>query len=339
MDNSTGRERKLPEQAQLGKDQLDELHWGTLSDWAQLVRLPNSFTLISDTTAASLIVGSFLMPVPAFVLALLASFCAYWAGMILNDVVDIEEDRIARPSRPLPAGRISPVIAGHVANGMLLIGPLLILVATNIYAPQKLWMGAAFGAAVLLSLTVRSYDSPLKRTFIGPVLMGLCRTLNILMAGCCMLAVGKVETAPIALVWYAGAIGLYIMGVTVYAKREEADSQAGTLTFGLILEVAGLVLLAGFPIWSRTEHAWQLDPTMAYPLLMGLIGFTVVQRGMLGINHPVPRKVQLAVRHAILTLILIDAAVSAMWAGPWFGGAVALMLMPALVSALRFRST
>ena len=112
MDNSTSRERKLPE----GID-LDELHWGTLGDWAQLVRLPNSFTLISDTTAASLIVGSYLMPVTAFVLTLLASFCAYWAGMILNDVVDIEEDRISRPSRPLPAGRISPVIAGHVANG------------------------------------------------------------------------------------------------------------------------------------------------------------------------------------------------------------------------------
>ncbi len=334
MDNLTSPERKLRDEAD-----LDELHWGTLGDWAQLVRLPNSFTLISDTTAASLIIGSYLMPVPAFVLTLLASFCAYWAGMILNDVVDIEEDRIARPTRPLPAGRISPVVAGHVANGMLLIGPLLILIATTVYSSQKLWMGAAFASACLLSLSVRSYNSALKHTFIGPVLMGLCRSLNILMAGCCMLAVGESKLEPIALVWYAAAIGVYIMGVTVYAKREETDSQVGMLTLGLCFEVAGLVLLAAFPIWSQTEHAWQLDPNLTYPLLMGLIGFTVVQRGMMGVNHPVPRKVQLAVRHAILTLILIDAAVAAMWAGPWFGGAVALLLMPALVSALRFRST
>ena len=334
MDNSTSRERKLREEVE-----LDELHWGTLGDWAQLVRLPNSFTLISDTTAACLIVGSYLMPIPVFILTLLASFCAYWAGMILNDVVDIEDDRISRPSRPLPAGRISPVIAGHIANGMLLIGPLLILVATTVFTSQKLWMGAAFASAMLLSLTVRSYNSALKDTFVGPVLMGLCRSLNILMAGCCMLSVGESDIAPVALVWYAAAIGLYIMGVTVYAKREESESQAGMLTLGLILEVAGLVFLAGFPVWSQTVHEWQLDPKLAYPLLMGLIGLTVVQRGMLGINHPVPRKVQLAVRHAILTLILIDAAVSAMWAGPWFGGAVALMLMPALLSALRFRST
>lgn len=334
MDNSTNRERSLLEQVE-----VDELHWGTLSDWAQLVRLPNSFTLISDTTAASLVVGSYLLPVPVFALTMLSSFCAYWAGMILNDVVDIEEDRISRPTRPLAAGRISPTIAGHVANGMLLIGPLLILIATTIYTSQKLWMGAAFAAAVVLSLAVRSYNSPLKHTFIGPVLMGSCRSLNILMAGCCMLSVGESEAAPMALVWYAAAIGLYIMGVTVYAKREESDSQVGTLALGLFLEVAGLVLLAGFPVWSQTVHAWELDPNLAYPLLMGLIGLTVVQRGMLGVNHPVPRKVQLAVRHAILTLILIDASVAALWAGPWYGGAVAMMLMPALVSALRFRST
>ncbi len=334
MSSSSGRERNLAEDAD-----LDELRWGSLSDWAQLVRLPNSFTLISDTVAASLIVGSYLMPASAFALTLLASFCAYWAGMILNDVVDIEEDRISRPSRPLPSGRISPVLAGHIATGMLLVGPLLILVATTFHTSNKLWMGSAFGSAVLLSLAVRSYNSALKHTFFGPVLMGLCRSLNILMAGLCMASVGQSETVPIALVWYSAAIGLYIMGITVFAKREETDSQPGVLTFGLILEVAGLVLLAGFPLWSKTEHDWGLDPTLAYPLLMGLIGFTVVQRGVMGVSHPVPRKVQLAVRHAILTLILIDAAVATMWAGIWFGGAVALMLMPALVSALKFRST
>ena len=187
MNSSTGREQKLR-----GDAEVDELQWGSLSDWAQLVRLPNSFTLISDTTAASLIVGSYLMPPTAFALTLLASFCAYWAGMILNDVVDIEEDRINRPTRPLASGRISPVIAGHIATGMLIIGPLLILIVTAFHTSQKLWMGAAFASAALLSLTVRAYNSNLKQTFIGPVLMGGCRTLNILMAGSSMLVSGRI---------------------------------------------------------------------------------------------------------------------------------------------------
>jgi 4-hydroxybenzoate polyprenyltransferase len=334
MDSMTSKER-----TRLASDEIDDLKWGTLRDWGQLVRLPNSFTLISDTVAAALIVGTYLLPVTAFALTLTASFCAYWAGMILNDIVDLEEDRENRPSRPLPAGRISPVLAGHIANGMLLIGPLLILVVTNFHTSQSLWMGAAFASAALLSIVVRMYNSALKQTFLGPLLMGLCRSLNILMVGCTMLSVSEIEDMPRALLWFAGAIGLYIMGVTVYARREETDSNPVGLVFGLMIEFAAMVALAGFPIWSGTERAWGLDPNLAYPLLMGLIGFTVIQRGISGVTHPVPRKVQLAVKHAILTLILIDAAVAVMWAGPWFGGAVALMLLPALTTALRFRST
>lgn len=334
VESSTGEDQPNPERLE-----IDELQWGTLRDWGQLVRLPNSFTLISDTVAAALIVGSLLQPIPAFALTLLASFCAYWAGMILNDIVDLEEDQEFRPTRPLPAGRISPVIAGHIASGMLIVGPLLILVVTNFYPSQSLWMGAAFASAVLLSFAVRSYNSVLKHTFVGPVLMGLCRALNILMVGCTMFSVSEYEIMPSALVWYATAIGLYIMGVTIYARREETDSNPAGLIMGLIMEFAALVVLAGFPLWSKTEHAWGLDPYRAYPLLMGLIGLTVIQRGVSGVSHPVPRKVQLAVKHAILTLILIDAAVAVMWAGPWFGGAVALMLLPALSTALRFRST
>jgi 4-hydroxybenzoate polyprenyltransferase len=318
---------------------VDELNWGTLSDWAQLVRLPNAFTLVSNTVAAGLVVGSYLLPAPAFAVTLVASLFAYWAGMILNDIVDLEEDRQWRPTRPLVQARISPVIAGHVANFFLMLGPVLILAITNLYTSQKEWMGAAFLASLLLSLTVRSYNTQLKRTFLGPILMGLCRSLNILMVGLTMLAVGGRETFPIALLWFSAGIGLYIMGVTVYARREETESQSNMLGFGLTLEVAGLSTLAGFPVWSRTEHSWGLDPQVAYPLLILLIGLTVVQRGIAGVLRPVPPKVQLAVKHAILTLIMIDAAVAVLWAGPWFGAAVALMLLPAFISALRVRTT
>jgi hypothetical protein len=57
------------------------------------------------------------------------------------------------------------------------------------------------------------------------------------------------------------------------------------------------------------------------------------------LNHPVPRKVQLAVKHAILTLVLLDAAIAAVSAGPWFGGAIALLLLPAMLVGAKFRST
>ncbi len=424
--------------------EADSLTWGELGDWLQLVRLPNVFTLLSDCAAASIVAVGVLRPLSAALPILLASLMAYWAGMILNDVIDLEEDREHRPERPLASGRISHVVAGHVANAMLLVSPVLILAVMTFHTSHPLWMGIAFLASVLLSLAVRAYDSPLKRTPLGPPLMGLCRALNILMVGFAMLAitfvpqVDRKPAQPLAgvldvgtrlgessddsgldvgtrlgessdlraapqqfrltaaalqapsttspsvpralddrqekslverllvdplagtsgddldpnathslpavifprpLLALAAAIGLYIFGVTVYARREERDSSSGMLLWGVILEIGGLIIIGCLPWWAEAKQTWTLDPRQGYPLLVALIGLTVANRGLAGVWHPVPRKVQLAVKHAILTLILIDAAVVLMWAGPWYGCAVVILLLPALSSAIRFRST
>lgn len=359
---------------------VDDLQWGTLRDWGQLVRLPNVFTLFSDCIVAAIVAAGQLGPLTVLVPVVAASLCAYWAGMILNDVVDIDEDRETRPDRPLVAGRISPVIAGHVATGMLLIGPVLILAATTFHPSQPLWMGIAFLASVLLSLSVRSYNSPIKHTPLGPLLMGACRGLNILMVGFAILSVTQIgevvapeleqpetnaidtlivkplaglspeESAstppalpevlfPRPLLALALGIGLYIFGVTVYARREEQQSSPAGLVFGLVLEMAGLIIIGFLPSWADANQAWTLNPHQGYPLLISLIGLTVANRGIAGVLHPVPRKIQLAVKHAILTLILVDAAVVLMWAGQWYGCAVVALLLPALTSAVRFRST
>ena len=319
---------------------LDRLHWGTLRDWAQLVRLPNTFTLFSDCLAAAILAGSYWQPLTVLLPMIAASLCAYWAGMILNDVVDVEEDRESRPNRPLAAGRISPVIAGHVATGMLMIGPIIVLGTTTLHQTHPLWMGAAFASAVLLSLAVRSYNSPLKHSPLGPLLMGGCRLLNIWMIGSAFYATQGVETVPWTVIYFGLAIGLYIVGVTVYARREETHSSAAGLVVGLLLEAGGLGILAYLPRWERADFAFNtLAVDQGYPLLIGLIAATVIHRGWRGVMHPVPRKVQLAVKHALLTLILLDASVVLMWGGAWYGLAVVLLLLPALMSALRFRST
>lgn len=320
----------------------DALTWGGLRDWAELVRLPNVFTVLSDSLAAAILVSSGSLAWVSLTILVIASIFMYWAGMILNDVADLEEDRQVRSNRPLVQGRISPVLAGHIGNGMLLTAPILVLLATNIDRQQPLWMGAAFLTALALSLCVRVYDSPLKRTALGPLLMGLCRSLNILMVGCAMLAISPVESGvPRSLLIMAAGIGVYILGVTVFARREESESQPVGLSLGLTLEVAGLAIIAALPWLSGPEEGarWQVDPWFAYPVLIGLVGLTVINRGAQALNHPVPRKVQLAVKHAILTLVLLDAAIAALSAGPWFGGSIALLLLPAMLVGARFRST
>ena len=324
------------------KDQqeIDRLDWGRLADWMQLVRLPTVFTLISNTVAAGILTGSKLIPLTGFIPLLCASISAYWAGMILNDVVDLEADKEHRPRRPLPAGRVSPAVAGHVGNALLMLTPLLVLGITAFHTTDPLWQGAAFVCAALLSLCVRAYNSPLKQTPLGPLLMGSCRALNVLMVGCCMVALVELETFPMPVVYFAAAIGVYILGVTVYAFEEEhVKSSLHFLIVGILFQMAGMVLVACLPYWSTTEIPWTLSPTGGFPLLIGLIAITVLHRSGQGVMHPVSRKIQLGVKHSILTLILVDAAVVAMWAGPWWGTAVALLLFPALSSALRLRTT
>ncbi len=175
-------------------DVIEDLRWGTLKDWAELVRLPNIFTVLSNSMAAAILTSGTTIPWLTLVLVLIASVMSYWGGMILNDVADLAEDRLARSQRPLARGAISSVIAGHMGNSLLLVAPILVLLATNLNRQQPLWMGVAFIAAVALALCIRAYDSPIKSTPIGPILMGLCRSLNILMIGCSMLAVAPVES-------------------------------------------------------------------------------------------------------------------------------------------------
>ena len=75
--------------------------------YLQLFRLPNVFTAMAD------IAMGFWFTQPmfsvrmrlVFALLLLASSLMYTAGMVLNDVFDLEIDRQERRSRPLPSGQ------------------------------------------------------------------------------------------------------------------------------------------------------------------------------------------------------------------------------------------
>lgn len=380
---------------------VDRLQWGTIGDWIQLVRLPTAFTLLSNCLAAAIVAGTLWWPLTALLPAIFASLLAYWAGMILNDVVDLEEDRIHRPDRPLVREKISPVLAGHVARGFLLLGPFIILTVVTLHPVEQIWRLAAFMSSSILSCCVYFYNSPMKSTPLGPILMGACRGMNILAIGCTLLAVqvaapvssdeeslelktsdqetlasdetilaantttdGKPSlpsTAPAelespdaardslpsgtvqlpsALIGYAAAIAIYIIGVTTYARHEEKESSPTILSFGLTLQVGGLVLLGALGIILKdSENFRTLDPTRGYPLLIGLISMTIINRSMAGIRHPVARKVQLGVKHSLLSLILLDAAVVLMWSGPWYSGVLIALLLLALFSSIKVRST
>ena len=69
--------------------------------WLRLMRLPNVFTAIADVTMGYLFVHSSVGVPERLACVVLASASLYLAGMVLNDVFDVEIDARERPFRPL----------------------------------------------------------------------------------------------------------------------------------------------------------------------------------------------------------------------------------------------
>ncbi len=66
-------------------------------------------------------------------------------------------------------------------------------------------------------------------------------------------------------------------------------------------------------------------------LLLAMLGFTIVRRSLSAALNPSPIAVQMAVKQAILSLIVLDAAATLMVCGPQLALMVLVLLVPAIV--------
>src|SRR5438132_881313 len=168
---------------------------------AQLMRLPNAFTAMADIGLGALVTGALPQQTTTFVLVLLASTCLYCAGMVWNDYFDVEQDRRERPFRPLPSGRVTMRQALILGTVLLIAG--VIFAALADWSPDGLrWRSLWF--ALLLVAAIFLYDGWLKRTWAGPVGMGGCRFLNVMLG--LSVALEPIAGWGVLLAW---VIGLY----------------------------------------------------------------------------------------------------------------------------------
>ncbi len=309
----------------------------TLRDYLQLVRLPNVFTAMADVAMGFLVVHHRLAPPLLFVGLLGTSVLLYMAGMVLNDVWDVEQDRRERPRRPVAAGRIVWTRARNVGFGLLAAGVLLgwgsSLLGVGLAPGAGIWGWRSGMVATLLAVTIVSYDAVLKRTWMGPVAMGTCRLLNVL------LGMSWVGAAGVADGWAgysraqwlaAGGIGVYITGVTWLARHEATRSNRLSLAAATVTMAGGIAVLsmiyralpAGVTPTLRQETTWFL--------LLGLLAFTIVRRCSMAVAQPTPHRVQLAVINGIWSLILLDAAVALLVSPPGWALAIVVLLVPTM---------
>ena len=134
----------------------------------------------------------------------------------------------------------------------------------------------------------------------------------------------------------AGSVGIYIAGVTWFARTEAKESSSAQLTGGLVTMVAGLLLLASYPFLFQNGvvekpliHFRGLNPLM-WQLLIVLLGFTIARSAAMAVMNPHPQRVQNAVKTALMSLIVLDASIC-MIVGPYFAIGVLALLAPTLL--------
>ena len=192
----------------------------TLAVALKLGRVSNLPTVWSNVLAGVVLAGGALnqSTVTGLVIAL---SLFYVAGMFLNDAFDREYDARDRPTRPIPAGKISARAVFATGFGMMGIG-WIVLTAIGAFATPGGGVRAAIAGLILAGLIIH-YDRNHKENTWGPIVMGLCRVLVYVSAGAALS-----EFLP-ARLWIGTLAMLCLLIGLTYASKQEGFGRMGNL--------------------------------------------------------------------------------------------------------------
>jgi 4-hydroxybenzoate polyprenyltransferase len=313
--------------------------------WAKLVRFPAVFTVIAQVAAAFLLVAGTAEPIARLIVITAAAVSLYWFGMIGNDLCDLEEDRRERPTRPLASEEISVRAARAAAWGLMILGVALATASGLIPSKSAPTTYGPAIVAIAIAVCVGLYNGLLKKTLMAPMLMGICRALCFLLGAAPLVMVNAANMVdPIH--WFAPHVlavaigmGVYIMGITLISTTETTGGQKSPIAFGTAIALLGSICMAMAPSFAPEGTAWKISLEGRFPLLIGLIAFSVLFRGIRAAIRPEIKAIQNLVRIGVMTLIPFSAAFAAIAAGPGWGLAVFALIIPAIATAARIRVT
>lgn len=255
----------------------------------EFMRPANVITALTDVLAGMAIVGFTFGTLdyqfwPVVFLGI-STMCLYAGGVIFNDVFDHELDKVERPERALPSGRIQRAEA--VFGGIMLLS-LGIFVA--------FWQSRLSGiVAVLVTLHALFYNYKGKHMRIfGPINMGLCRAFN-LMLGMSVYELGVLEHFYLILIPL-----IYIAAITLVSRGEVYGSQSAPLWFAAFL----FVVVHGSQI-AVGQQADKLLYMLPFVLVHAYLIFSKLTKA---IKNPIGPNIGQTVKTGVLTLILMNAA-------------------------------
>lgn len=275
--------------------------------YARLMRPANLPTAAADILAGVAIVNALPEENDLFVhtfYILMASVFLYAGGVVLNDVFDLQTDTTERPERPIPSGLVSRNGAAIFGSVLLLAGIILAYLSSPVSA-----LIASF-----LAVSILLYDAVAKHNvFFGPLVMGLCRSLNLLMA---MSIIGM----DFLLTWHYALIPLfYIFAITLISRGEVHGNNKSHLIFSMVLYalvISGIIFL--MPKQSNPPVLLVFLAAFAYMIYKPLITAYMDNS---------PGNIKRAVISGVLGLILMDAAMAAGYS-PWWYAVLIILLLP-----------
>jgi len=161
---------------------------------------------------------------------------------------------------------------------------------------------------------------------LGPVNMGLCRALNLILG---VTAGGRISGFH----WLLAAVPLcYIAGITSLSRGEV---KGGTRTAAI---VSGSWLAAALVLFLVVAMLEGLRAVWCLPFVAALL-FRIFSPFRNAFHSLAPAAIRLAIKTGILSLILLNASLAAVFAGLWYAAGVLMLYVPATLLAKLFAVT
>lgn len=284
----------------------------------RLMRPANIITAVADILAGIAIAG-FVHGDYSFhpvLMLVLSTACLYGGGVVMNDYFDAALDKLERPERPIPSGIVSKSEAAALGMTLFLTG----IVAAFFVSAVSGMLAAAITFFALL------YDKWGKHLSVGgPVNMGLCRGLNLLLGI-------SIVPLSVGMYWYLAVIPVvYIGAVTMISRGEVHGSRKRVLYAAAVL----YVIVMGSVLYMSISHDALLR-TLCFILIWGVFVFPPLKRA---INNPEGKMVGKAVKAGVIALILMNASWAAAFGMIYMAFTILLLLPVSLIVAKAFAVT
>ena len=288
----------------------------------RLMRPANIVTSVADVLAGVAISGFLLSAglVQGSLISILflciSTIGLYGGGVVFNDVFDAELDRLERPERPIPKGIVTLREATVLGLVLLLLG----IIAAAIVSVLSGLLALAIAIAALV------YNKWSKHQFIaGPLNMGLCRGLNLLLG---------MSLLPAAVFswWVLAFIPIiYIAAITMISRGEVHGGSRKVLYFAAFLYglVIAVILFLSF---TRGTVMWTV-------VFLVFFGWMIFSKLIKAIQNPLPQNISKAVKAGVIALVLMNAAWAAAFGVLYLAFFIVLLLPLSLWLAKKFAVT